>query len=435
MKTVVSYAYYETNRAMYNFDFFVQTGLIQDPDILYIIVINGHNCSIEIPHHENIVILKRDNIGFDFGAHRASLDYLKSLYKDNIPYDFFIFLNCGVIGPFVPKYHKHPWITNFTDGITDKIKLFGTSLVCFEYKAIVGKGPHVEGFCFCLDKIGLQVVLDDKTVFTNHLTKTDAVNKGEYGLSKAILAAGYSLDCLLYKYQNIDWSDKKNWTNHNNNTFPSRHNSYENISIHPFEVIFHKWFWMSSQPVNFNYIAKYRKWKMNDIIKNKEIYATYGSGEYMVNVTNKIIRKFKKDNKIIIPVDYYLDHDLKRVGQALNNNVCILNIYINGDMYTIKHKIPEPKTINLENIYDLEVHYGSNLFKLDVTNKFINTFVKNNKIIIPKKFSFNTCFGDVCPGVFKKMYIKNGNKQHIICENNSVELEFYIALKETITYH
>jgi hypothetical protein len=419
---------------MYNFDFFVQTGIINDPNILFIFVINGHNCSIEIPDYENCVILKRDNIGYDFGAHRASLDYLTDLYScsvKDIPFDYFIFMNCGVIGPFLPKYYPKNvhWTTIFTDNLNDKIKLFGTSLVCFEYNASMGNGPHIEGFFFCLDKIGLSTVFNTKTVFVNHKTKQEAVNNGEYGLSKAILNAGYSLDCMLYKYQNIDWSNKQNWINQNNNSFPSRSGTYEGITIHPFEVIFHKWFWLNELPVNFNYVIRYKKWKLNEIIKNKKVHVIFGSGEYMINVTNKIMDKYFENNKLIIPTDYHLDDEFKKISVAFNNNSCMLMVYINSVSYTIRHNIYESVILFIDNIFDIEVFYGCDNFKVDVTNKFINTFIKHDKVIIPKKYVFNSCFGDVCPGNQKKLYIRIGENEYIVREDNLIDLEFNVVMK------
>ncbi len=434
MKTVVSYAYYETNRAMYNFDFFAQFGIINDPNVLFIIVINGKNCSVEIPEFDNCVIITRDNTGYDFGAHRASLDYLTDLHScavKDIPYDYFICMNCGVIGPFLPKYYPKnvSWTNIFTDNLNDKIKLFGTSMVCFEYNAVTGRGPHIEGFFFCLDKIGLNVAFNKKTIFTNHKTKYDAIQNGEYGLSKAILAAGYSLDCMLYKYQNIDWSNKENWINQNNNSFPSRSGTYEGISIHPFEVVFHKWFWLNNPPVNFNYVVRYRKWKLNELIKNKKIHVTYGAGEYMINVTNKIINNYEQNGKLIIPIDYSLKQEFKNISDALNSNSCVLNININSILYPIRQNITEPVELFINNIFDIGVFYGRDDFKIDVTDKFVNTFIKQNKIMIPHKYSFNSSFGDICPGSPKKLYIRIGKNLHIVSEKNNVDLEFDINKK------
>jgi hypothetical protein len=33
----------------------------------------------------------------------------------------------------------------------------------------------------------------------------------ELGSSAAILGAGFNLDCLMLRYQGVDWRDKANW--------------------------------------------------------------------------------------------------------------------------------------------------------------------------------------------------------------------------------
>ena len=61
---------------------------------------------------------------------------------------------------------------------------------------------------------------------------------------------------MLQRYQGINWLDKNNW-NLNNNTHPSRKNSFYNTTINPYEVIFHKWFWHNEENVSFDIIEQY----------------------------------------------------------------------------------------------------------------------------------------------------------------------------------
>lgn len=429
MKTVVSYAYYETTRSMYNLNFFAQVGIIDNKDILFIIVINGYECSIELPDYENCIIIKKENSGFDFGAHKASIDYLLKLHNcdiDDIPYDNFIFMNSGVIGPFLPTYYPSnlPWTTVFTAKLNEKVKFVGTSLGCFDYNYTPSKGPHIEGFCFCLDKIGLITAFNKNTIFINHLDKGSAIVNGEFGLSKAILEAGFSLDCLLYKYQNVDWLNIHNWLNRCNSVFPSRTGTYDNISIHPFEVVFHKWFWEGRSLVNFEYVETYVKWKLDEIVKNKKIYVTYGCNNFMINITKKFTELFIKDNKIIIPTKYNLSQHFKYISNTDINPIC--HLYIYGALYIIPNIIINKIDLFIDNPFDISAHYGRSDFKIDVSNKFINTFVTNNKIIIPKEYPFNECFNDVCPGSIKTIYLKINEVEHIIEEHNSTNLEFSI---------
>ena len=50
-------------------------------------------------------VLFRDNIGYDFGGWSDAL-LLNDLYKN---YDYFLFVNSSVIGPFIDNYLKIKW--------------------------------------------------------------------------------------------------------------------------------------------------------------------------------------------------------------------------------------------------------------------------------------------------------------------------------------
>lgn len=78
-------------------------------------------------------------------------------------------------------------------------------------------------------------------------------------------------------------------------------------------------------------------------------------------------------------------------------------------------------------------HYGTDDYKVNVTDKFINNFKKNNKIIITKGTSFNTYLGDPCPGYFKKLFLKIDDVEFIIDENYALRnLEFDINISSCI---
>ena len=51
------------------------------------------------------------------------------------------------------------------------------------------------------------------------------------------------------------------------------------------------------------------------------------------------------------------------------------------------------------------IFYGCDVSKINVTEKFIESFTTNNKIIIPKGACFNKTFGDPCPTVVKTIVI------------------------------
>ena len=48
-------------------------------------------------------------------------------------------------------------------------------------------------------------------MFRCHDNIADAVYHAELGSSAAILAAGYTIDSLMLRYRDVDWSDVRNW--------------------------------------------------------------------------------------------------------------------------------------------------------------------------------------------------------------------------------
>lgn len=256
MKSVIIYSYFNSNTANYNLKFFIQKELSYKDNIDYIFVINGFNTddSIEFPELNNLTLIRRENIGFDFGGHKAALDYIEN---NNKKYDFYFFMNSGVFGPVLPHYFIDThWTNIFIKKINDIVKLVGTTIVCLPHDDAGRYGPKIEGFFFMTDNYGLNLLKNENNIFCNHKDKYHAIVDGEYGLSSCILKNGYSIDCMIRKYQGIDWRDSKNY-NLNNNEHPSRKNSFYNNSLNPYEVIFHKWYWKDKDNVNLNIIEQY----------------------------------------------------------------------------------------------------------------------------------------------------------------------------------
>jgi hypothetical protein len=242
MKSVVIYTYYMSDPSDYNFNFFVNKELSYKDNIDYIIVINGyeHAHYIKIPNLDNVFVIRRENKGFDFAGYNAALNFIES---NNKAYDYYFFLNSGVIGPILPHYLPDiHWSHFFIKKINNVVKLVGTSIVCLPHHDLGGYGPKVEGFFFMTDNIGLNLLKNEKTIFFDHPNKEHGIIYGEYGLSNCILKHGYSIDCMIRKYQNINWRDPNNY-NLNNNIHPSRTNSFYGESLNPYELIFHKWYW------------------------------------------------------------------------------------------------------------------------------------------------------------------------------------------------
>ena len=287
-RTLVSFAYYEGREgARENLQYFLRAGIDAsqpgDGPISYGFVINGFECSEPIPTDRNdIVVLKRANEGFDYGAHLALLRYIASngvkAYRGEmavalagelpfdknggtvaaqLPFDKYVFLNAGVRGPFLPAYwpRGRSWTRVYLDKLSPSVKLVGNSIVCLPQSdpCVNGGsgitpnpdcyGPKVEGYAWATDQVGLQVLLDTESVFQSHPDKVSAIINGEYGMNIAIFKAGYTIDSLLLAYQGMDWTNRSNW-GCNDNEHPSRSGTYFGVTQHPLETVFVKVEWV-----------------------------------------------------------------------------------------------------------------------------------------------------------------------------------------------
>ena len=43
------------------------------------------------------------------------------------------------------------------------------------------------------------------------VSRAHAILDGEYGATRAIFDAGYTIDCPLLAYQGVDWRNRSNW--------------------------------------------------------------------------------------------------------------------------------------------------------------------------------------------------------------------------------
>ena len=181
-----------------NLKFFFEHGILNNDDYRYNFVLNGHESLLDIPKSDNISVIKRDNIGHDFAAYRASLD---SVELDD--YDYFIFLNDTVRGPFIPNYipSNITWVDMFLSGIDDKVKLVGpTQNYCLGSR-------HIQSMCFGMDKIAVKLLLEkgifsvNEKYFNPNLKwsrdkKIKYVREHEIRMSKSLLWHNYEIKPL-----------------------------------------------------------------------------------------------------------------------------------------------------------------------------------------------------------------------------------------------
>jgi len=114
-------------------------------------------------------------------------------------YDYFVYLNCGMLGPKWPSsVTNFSWTSHFTSLISSSVRMSGLSINCDIH-------PHVQSFLFVLDQVGLEIVKKSSAVYDcgtqnsemNDTIVKDIVNRYEVGMSKAILDAGYGIASIL----------------------------------------------------------------------------------------------------------------------------------------------------------------------------------------------------------------------------------------------
>lgn len=261
-KFCVFYSYFETNKSQKNLEFFVKNGINLNDDIFYVFLINNHNYSVKIPNQKNIKIVCRDNIGHDFGSWKDGLKSIKETF------DYYIFMNDTVRGPFLPRYipKNITWYQMFCNLISEKVKLSGLTINYFPWhhhklkdsennnlgKCCIdaysdGKYKHVQSMMFCTDKVGLEIL--NKNIFNLTLNEYEDIYKKnrknfimrfEIGMSQQIIKHGFDIAalyvCDIKKHKTGDI-----WYN----------NKYFGTTMNPLETIFIKKNRIDSEIIEF----------------------------------------------------------------------------------------------------------------------------------------------------------------------------------------
>lgn len=281
------YVYAESHSyALSNLIYFIETAVREtDPVDYYFILQQNNNKNInesklpKLPrnaryiHHEN----KCYDYGtagwflakFTFGNPHKNENFAKDTKrKDLRKYKYFIFMNSSTRGPYLPPYYltlvslyesrsgkKYFWYSIFTERITEKVKLVGPLISC-------EVSPHIQNYVVATDFIGLSVVLkseDDHGVFDCHATFLDAIYHGEIGFTTRILAAGYMIDCLMTKYQKINFNAPQNRFC-NNKANPHVNYGVDGISLDPYEIVFIKFNYKRNDGIAADRALIYQKW-------------------------------------------------------------------------------------------------------------------------------------------------------------------------------
>lgn len=204
-KTLVLYAFNSFNEGVYSF---IKHGLFEDKDIHFLFICNNMNIDddihIDIIIPKYVTIIKRENVGFDFGAWSVgALSY--DLYKS---YDYLIFLNSSVVGPYLPKDCVEKWPNILTSNLNDNVKLFGCTINTMNWIEVLS---HVQSYCFCLTRETFEMLVERGTFSLTDFKKTkkELSESIEVYMSRHIIDSGYNIGCLCPGFD-IDYTFKKN---------------------------------------------------------------------------------------------------------------------------------------------------------------------------------------------------------------------------------
>jgi hypothetical protein len=142
----------------------------------------------------------RENIGYDFGGWSFGLSMI-----DIDDYDYFMFVNSSSIGPLT-KCEK--WIDIYTSKLNNDIVLVGSTINKFGYyTSDPYNDSHVQSYAFCLNKIGLNIIINTKIMTLEDLysDKIKIIQEKEIKMSRDILKAGYNICELNQKNKEIDF--------------------------------------------------------------------------------------------------------------------------------------------------------------------------------------------------------------------------------------
>lgn len=225
-RSLVLYSFSDTDPEYRdNLRHFVKHGVLPGND--YIFVLNGPTAFAlpELP--KNARYLRHDNVCYDWGSYGWALNRIGGWTG----YRRYFFVNSSVRGPFVPAYSRRTWTDAMASMLSPRVKLAGSTISC-------ENGPHVQSYAVVTDVVGLDV-MRDAGVFVCRTSLADVVKRSEIEASRAVLAAGYSIDCLMARYAGVDWTDAANWRC-NGKKNPTQAGGNAGVSVSPMEVMFVK---------------------------------------------------------------------------------------------------------------------------------------------------------------------------------------------------
>ena len=194
---LILYVFHELNNRVYHF---INNCIFYDENIDFIVISNNKNNNFSVPSY--VKTLYRDNIGYDFGGWSEAL-LTNDLYKK---YDKFIFVNSSVYGPFLQN--KRDWVNIYLNGLNNNnIKLFGCTINTLRDPK---NRSHVQSYIFSINKNTLQYLIECQIFSMVNIAQTfdQAIWNKEVLMSRKIIEKGWNIGSLQMVYAGVDFTFK-----------------------------------------------------------------------------------------------------------------------------------------------------------------------------------------------------------------------------------
>jgi len=213
-------------------------------------VIAANRPSFELPIAPNLNYIFTPNHNRDYGGYSVALNGEIRIDR----YEYFVFVNSSVRGPYLPAYTLRSWFEILVDQLVDDVGLAGSTINILspaypytaEFKQRHGGEPpfsHVQStvFAICRDRL---LELMNSGLFEagrEALQKTHVITDYELLISQKLIRAGYNIKCLLPEYNTVDYRAPHTDINPTSvNGDPSYEGAYFGRTFHPFEAMFIK---------------------------------------------------------------------------------------------------------------------------------------------------------------------------------------------------
>lgn len=231
-KILVLYVFDKYSKLVKNF---IDNAIFYDENVDFVVIANNMDIDFEVPNYVKKIF--RNNIGFDFGGWSFAL-LENNLYKN---YDYFIFANSSIIGPFLPIDYKGKWTDIYINGLQNNIKLFGGTINTMNDPI---NSSHVQSYIFSLDRDALDYLINCEIFTVNHycIDLWEVVRTKEILMSRKIIENGWNIGSLLEYYSGVDFTFKTKQPYDYSITFLDdiMFATYRNVLWHDSQLVFIK---------------------------------------------------------------------------------------------------------------------------------------------------------------------------------------------------